>query len=1017
MPKTYKNSYKRNKKTPYFILLAVALLLTILMIIGPTREWIVALLGWAVCAYIPAMIALSVFLLIGKRPSIKLSRAAIYVGLFVFAVCTLHIMLSKSYYSGFEHQNESYISSAIKLATEEPNTGTVGGALIATLIAPVKLLIKNYGIMLAVYFVITAGLGLAALFPAVLNIKDFSVNKKSKKENTVTTNPIHKETELYSEKARVDDAAYASAIDSFSSYGGKTPTDKRNLFENLGTPENTHQVRAQESANILFNPDVQPARDTENVGSKLKILSENDDRSFEKRFYTNQGRTSLFNPNTVPAPTAEDGYRRETATRVAETPANDPIGALYAERKEAAVSPSEPTKTATPRTMSALEYINTPISAEEYVSPFGDMPATKPIEHRETRQESDFGIPKQQNTGYQTSIGMNTTESVQRVQPKAEPDYVADSPFKIDFSAKDPANTGRPVQPPLQAKAEPEYVADSPFKIDFSAKDPANTGKPVQPPLQPKTEQTPAVVKPVEPKEPSKPVQTNLFGTEKATPAPVKIRPYVAPSLDLLKNYPSGGSASFDNYSEMKEKIECALAEFRIQAEVVSAKCGPSFTRYEIILGAGLPVSKITSIQDNLTMRLCATSLRIIAPIKGKNAIGIELPNKKREVVGLRSVLASPEFTAPKGGIRIGFGKTLDGTPYVADLADMPHMLVAGATGTGKSVFINSLITSIIYKYSPEDVRLLLIDPKRVEMTVYQGLPHLLVKDTVKDPAHAVNLLTWLTNEMDRRYKFLEQCGCDKIDVYNDSVRDKRTEPKMPRIVLIVDEMADLMMTGKGQVETFIVRIAQLGRACGIHLVLATQRPTANVITGLIKSNILARVAFTVKTSLDSRIILDEMGAESLLGKGDMIYSCSSENERLQGALVEKTEIANVCDFIRAHNEGVYDDAISKAIFAEPVTVDKGDVESRAAVRGAERDAEFESLIKKILRTFIIEKKASVSLAQARHNVGYLRAKKLVDAMCDRGYISKDDGSKARKVLITQEEYDNEFRDDEDGDN
>ncbi|MFA5449617.1 MAG: FtsK/SpoIIIE domain-containing protein, partial [Clostridia bacterium] len=327
----------------------------------------------------------------------------------------------------------------------------------------------------------------------------------------------------------------------------------------------------------------------------------------------------------------------------------------------------------------------------------------------------------------------------------------------------------------------------------------------------------------------------------------------------------------------------------------------------------------------------------------------------------------------------------------------------------GKSVFINSFITSILYKYSPEDVRLLLIDPKRVELSVYQGLPNLLIKETVKEPDHAVNLLRWLTQEMERRYGLMEKNKCNELDAYNELEREKGVLTKLPRIVLVIDEMAELMIRGKGQVEEYIVRIAQLGRASGIHLVLATQRPTVNVITGLIRANILARVAFSVITNQDSRIILDTGGAEGLLGKGDMLFSFKKSIERVQGAFIDIKELREVCDFIKKHNDGDFDDELATLIKNKP----QEEQEKEKAAMATERDNDYENTLKRILKTYILENRASISNAQAKHNVGYIKAKKILDDLADRGYVSSSDPSKPREVLISMEEYKKIFESDE----
>ncbi|MBQ9114998.1 MAG: DNA translocase FtsK, partial [Clostridia bacterium] len=395
------------------------------------------------------------------------------------------------------------------------------------------------------------------------------------------------------------------------------------------------------------------------------------------------------------------------------------------------------------------------------------------------------------------------------------------------------------------------------------------------------------------------------------------------------------------------------------------------------------------------------------AQIEGQDACGIEIPNKNRDIIGLKSILCSKDFNKDSKGLKFAMGKDLEGAPYVADITKMPHMLVAGSTGTGKSVFLNAVLTSLLFKYSPDDLRMVLIDPKKVELTVYRNLPNLLIKEPVKESKHAVNALRWLCQEMDRRYDFFSKVGCSNIQDYNDLYR-KPDEPKMYRILLVIDEMADLMINSRdSNVEDYIVRIAQLARACGIHMIIATQRPTVKVITGLIKSNIIHRVAFAVKTNTDSRVILDDGGAEELLGNGDMLYSKSDGMLRLQGAFAHISEIKAVCDYIRENNECEYDESIAKAVSYEPPKPETA--EERSAAREEERDAEFEKQLQIILKSFIKTGRASVSSAQAAHHVGYIKAKKLVDAMTERGFIGPEDGAKPREILITMEEWEDLF--------
>ncbi len=384
---------------------------------------------------------------------------------------------------------------------------------------------------------------------------------------------------------------------------------------------------------------------------------------------------------------------------------------------------------------------------------------------------------------------------------------------------------------------------------------------------------------------------------------------YNAPPTSLLDTYDDELEPTLEDFEFMKDKIDKIMVEFDVPAEVISAKRGPTFTRYELTLGEGYKVNRLSSLIDNFKMRLEVKQLRILTPIGGRNALGLEIPNEKRLIVGIKSIIESERFSRQTDGIDLCFGLTNDGEKYIADLSKMPHMLVAGATGTGKSVFLKSILIGLIYKYSPEDLRLILVDPKRVDLSRYRNLPHLLVPDTIKEYQEAVDVFYVLVKEMEDRYKILENAGCSNIAEYNQQHPDK----KMYRIVLVVDEMADLIMRARGstEFEDSIIRLAQLARASGIHMILATQRPVAEFITGSIKSNIVSRVAFKVQSGRESSIILDETGAEELLGFGDMLFSSPSSGlVRMQGAFVDSKEITDVCDYVKKNNIIVVEDDV-----------------------------------------------------------------------------------------------------------
>ena len=484
---------------------------------------------------------------------------------------------------------------------------------------------------------------------------------------------------------------------------------------------------------------------------------------------------------------------------------------------------------------------------------------------------------------------------------------------------------------------------------------------------------------------------------------------YKAPSIDIYRTFPERGSMP-TNFEHYRELLENALEELAIPSEVKTATRGPTFTRYELKLAKGLSIKRLDGKERDLQMRLKVQKVGIIAPIPGTDRFGVDIPNETRDIVGIKTLFQSQEYAIPRNGLELALGVTINRDPYVVDLVKMPHLMIAGATNTGKSVCINSIIMSIINKYSPEDVRLLLIDPKRVELNIYQELPHMLVKQTVCEPGHAMNALQWLVREMDRRYEYLKSHEVNNINSYNDNIVPYKDVKKMCRIVLIIDELADLMIVNKS-VESYIVRLAQLARACGIHLIVATQRPSADILTRLITSNILSKIAFTVQANTDSRVILGKKGAEDLLGMGDMLYDCPQNNDlaRLQGAFISQDEIKEAVSYIKANNQAVWESEIYNSIFKEEETQEDeyysgyNNFDERSESKSYSND---EELIRNALKIIIPRGKTSTSEIQALCNVGYPKAKKLITIMEQRGYISLADGAKPRQVNISMEEFD-----------
>lgn len=481
---------------------------------------------------------------------------------------------------------------------------------------------------------------------------------------------------------------------------------------------------------------------------------------------------------------------------------------------------------------------------------------------------------------------------------------------------------------------------------------------------------------------------------------------YKIPPISLLNR---GKKTSGDSDAHLRAtalKLEQTLQNFGVKVHVTNASCGPSVTRYELQPEQGVKVSKIVGLADDIKLNLAVTDLRIEAPIPGKAAVGIEVPNSENTAVMLRDLLESNEFKNSKSSIPFAVGKDIAGKTVVADIAKMPHLLVAGATGSGKSVCINTLIMSIIYKANPDDVKLIMVDPKVVELSVYNGIPHLLIP-VVTDPKKAAGALNWAVAEMEKRYKLFADYNVRDLKGFNDKI--EQLEPgdgiprKMPKIVIIVDELADLMMVAPGEVEGAICRLAQLARAAGLHLILATQRPSVNVITGLIKANMPSRIAFSVSSGVDSRTIIDMNGAEKLLGKGDMLFYPTGYPKpvRVQGSFVSDKEVQKVVDHLIEHNGNAsYSEEIEEHVNSNSGSV-SGGMPGAALDSGSDRDAYFVEAGK-----LIIDKdKASIGMLQRMFKIGFNRAARIMDQLSEAGVVGEEEGTKPRKVLMSLEEF------------
>ena len=483
-------------------------------------------------------------------------------------------------------------------------------------------------------------------------------------------------------------------------------------------------------------------------------------------------------------------------------------------------------------------------------------------------------------------------------------------------------------------------------------------------------------------------------------------KPYQYPPLSLLNE--SGADSGGEAQGELtinRQRLSDTIRSFGIEANIINIVRGPSVTRYELELDQGVRLNKLTNLADDIALALGATGVRI-APIPDKiSVVGIEVPNKVVSPVSIHEVIGSRNFTDSKSKVSFAVGKDISGRCVVGDISKLPHLLIAGTTGSGKSVCTNSIITSLLYKATPEEVRLIMVDPKMVELGIYNGIPHLLIP-VVTDPKKAAGALQWAVTEMMKRYRTFSEVGVRKLDEYNALAAKTEGMEKMPNVVVLIDELADLMLVAAKEVEESICRVAQMGRASGMHLVIATQRPSADVITGLMKANIPSRIAFAVASAMESRIILDTMGAEKLVGRGDMLFAPlgSGKPQRVQGCFISDEEVARVVEFVKKSGTANYSDEVMHEIEQHAAEKEK----NAKGVGGSAPEAvddEFDELISSAIEVVLETGQASVSMLQRRLKLGYARAARLVDQMEEKGVVGPFEGSKPRQLLITKEQW------------
>ena len=623
--------------------------------------------------------------------------------------------------------------------------------------------------------------------------------------------------------------------------------------------------------------------------------------------------------------------------------------------------------------------------------------ANKRIEHIENRRQRAAELAAQEEEALiQAQIPKKKTNNVTEILQQIQSDV--EDPVAVAAEASAPVVTDVEIIPVTQNKEE-QAVQE---KKEETQTEPVVT---TMPPLevQPASEKKPKKVKVTV----QEAADTAAQVAEEIAAGEVAVKPeYCYPPIDLLK-MPSGGVA--DGTAEMQmntRRLNETLASFKIEAHIINVTRGPSVTRYEVELEKGVRLNKLTTAADDIALSLGATGVRIAA-IPGKiSVVGIEVPNKAVTTVSLREVIDSNEFNGAKSKSSFAVGKDIGGKCIVGNIAKLPHMLIAGTTGSGKSVCMNSIIISLLYKASPDDVKLIMVDPKMVELGIYNGIPHLLIP-VVTDPKKAAGSLQWAVTEMMRRYKAMSDAGVRDLESYNSIVENQEMEgKKLPQVVVIIDELADLMLVAAKEVEESICRIAQMGRAAGIHLVIATQRPSADVITGLMKANIPSRIAFAVASAMESRIILDTQGAEKLVGKGDMLFAPIGDGKpkRVQGCFVSDPEVEAVANYVKSHYITEYDQQVMEEIERKAVQTGNGKATASDPEPNAD-ELDGDEMLPAAVDVILETGQASVSMLQRRLKLGYARAARIVDEMEEKGIVGPFQGSKPRDILITKEKW------------
>ena len=971
-------------------------------------KFMTGVFGYAVYAYSISGVIIGLALMLKRKRSVTVGVTLLYVAAVVIVISMIHLYSSEMYADGSYGE---YLTACYE------NANTAGGWIGAlALYFPAKLYVVSQVIAGLVLIGVVALLIVSQLNKEItFRARQFGPGKSRKKtQNTTVVNTVSYQTapavnsfdDEYNRNMYNGDVEGRHHSKRMSRRFGKKPVEYDDM-ENIGNPEETEDYSSyyteREESDAISDKVVDDALDVYNRRRKQEAMD---------KLYNNQGA-------------------RKSVSQETKEEARNSWDILYGEKKtsSSAVTSSDPSDKE--KAKDIYEGYSNNSRLRNMEENLRRMREEQKRENVDAEEPSDDSAEESGYTGAADedfASSQKTEDDVTRslfdnIDKLLDEDDGEDKPEKKegkslltgsmdDFGeAEDKTERG---SDPLKGFTGTQDDYKSSNKTDSFAKEEPKPYEPPRPVVKPvvNTVVTPAPVvnASVTSKQKTETVQP---AEQPKTKKPVRRKPYVPPRLDCLRDYKEEVESGTD-FEEKIQSVETCLANFGIDAKVVNVVKGPTFSRLELEVPPGISVNKIPQHYNDLAMCLAAESIRIEAPIPKKRYVGIEIPNENRGTVGLKPIIDSKEFNNGKSsGLFFALGKDIDGECYVGDITEFPHALVAGASGAGKSVCLNCMLVSMLYRYSPEDLRLILIDPKEVEFNKYEGLPHLLVPEILSDNAKIINALKWAIDEMERRYSEIKLHKLSNIEEYNSMCKSNKDIQKMPYILIIIDEAADIMQSPSAkEFEALVKRLTAKARAAGIHIIVATQRPSVDVITGTIKANLPTRIAFAVVSNVDSKTILDYSGAEKLLRKGDMLYKLSSKPlpVRLQCAFITGGEVLAVVDQVKENNEAYFDEDIQKAIDFVPEEPDQAAPTGETGEGGG--SGNHDPMFAQAVKLAIDNGSISISMLQRRLYLGFPRAAKLLDMMEARGFISKPaPGNKQRDILITQEEYDRLFAD------